>query len=92
MMEETVPGEIDIESFERETTTGRETGNEESDGEKALRDAFIQKEEKNVYRAKVAVGGAIVACAAIVSCSVYFFAKQNDKNTFEVEVRCLLLH
>ena len=54
--------------------------------EKDQRDAIIQKEERMVRRAKILVSFAIVACAALVSTSVYFFAKQSDEHNFEIEV------
>ena len=91
--DEEIPAEIDTLSFDgrssRGTTTGRDSGDEdEHESEQAIRDAFIRKEERNVLRAKVLVLGAIMACAAAVTGSVYIFAKQNDEHSFEVEVSC----
>ena len=59
---------------------------ERTNHDKEVRDAIIRKEENDVRRAKTLVVFAIVTCAIIVSVSVYFFAKQNDQNTFELEV------
>ena len=83
-----VPAMIgETESISRGTTTGRDTGDEEQQSEQEMRDAFIRKEERNVLKAKVVVAGAVMACAAAVTGSVYIFAKQNDEQSFKVEVR-----
>ena len=85
-----LPMIIDIDtgsSHGRGGSSGHGDEDREDNHDKAVRDAIIRKEEKDVRRAKAVVVFAIIACAVAVSVSVYFFAKQNDQNTFEVEVR-----
>lgn len=67
--------------------SGRFVHDEEALNENGQRDVFIEKEEMNVRRAKYTVITALVACAAAVGISVYFFAKQNDEHNFDIEVR-----
>ena len=83
-MDDDIPFDIDTGSTSRGTTSGRET--EDQDSEQSMRDAFIRKEERNVLMAKITVAGAIMVCAVAVTASVYIFAKENDQNSFEVEV------
>lgn len=72
---------------------GDESGDrreDESESEKALRDRIIKQEEAAVRRARIAVIVAILAAAIAVSVSIYLFAVQSDKTSFELEVSALL--
>jgi hypothetical protein len=51
-----------------------------------IRDTIIKYEEKAVRKARCLVGFAVIACAISVSVSVYIFAKNGDKESFELEV------
>jgi hypothetical protein len=54
---------------------------------KEMRNKIIDKEEKNVRNARFIVIAAGVACAAAVGAAINIFAHQNDKASFELEVR-----
>jgi hypothetical protein len=51
-----------------------------------IRDTIIKQEEKAVRKARCLVGFAVIVCAITVSVSVYVFAKNGDKESFELEV------
>ena len=57
------------------------------DVEKEMRNKIINKEEKNVRKARFIVIIAGIACAAAVGAAINIFAQQNDQATFELEVR-----
>jgi hypothetical protein len=70
------------------------------DAEKEVRNKMIKKEEANVRFARFVVIAAGIACAVAVGAAINIFARQSEKNTFEIEVRksgrrrshpCLLL-
>jgi hypothetical protein len=55
--------------------------------DKEMKDRIIKKEEKAVRNSRWLAITAIIACAVAVSTAIYFFAKKNDHDTFELEVR-----
>ena len=57
-----------------------------ADAQAEMREKIIHKEEKQVKKARICVGLAILLCAVAVSVSIYFFALNADKSTFELEV------
>ncbi len=54
--------------------------------ERDLKRKILQEEERNVRRAKILAGVAFIACAAAVTCGVYFSTIQSDQYAFEAEV------
>ena len=75
---------------EESSSSGNLTrGSTVHDFEAELRRKILREEERNVRRARILVGVAFVACAAAITCAVYFFTKQSDQYAFENEVRRL---
>jgi hypothetical protein len=64
--------------------TGESKGT--SSDEQDIRNRIIKEEERNVRGARILVGIAFLACAVSVSVAVYFFAKESDTRSFEVQV------
>jgi heme/copper-type cytochrome/quinol oxidase subunit 2 len=54
--------------------------------DKEMKDRIIKTEEKAVRNARLLVITAILSCAVAVSTAIYFVAKKNDHDTFELEV------
>jgi hypothetical protein len=57
------------------------------DADKEMRNKIINKEEKNVRNARVIVIIAGITCATAVGVAINIFARQNDQENFELEVR-----
>ena len=70
------------------------------DADKEVRNKMINKEERNVRKARCIVVVVGIACAIAVGAAINVFARQSEQTTFEIEVRkserrrsrlCLLL-
>ena len=72
---------------DEESSSGVSTKGSMQDFEADLRRKILREEERNVRRARILVGIAFIACAATITCTVYFLTKQSDQYAFETEVR-----
>jgi hypothetical protein len=57
------------------------------DADNEMRNKIIHKEEINVRNARFFVIVAGIACAAAVGAAINSFARKNEQNSFELEVR-----
>jgi protein required for attachment to host cells len=57
------------------------------DADNKMRNKIIHKEEINVRNARFFVIAAGIACAVAVGAAINIFARQNEQNSFELEVR-----
>jgi hypothetical protein len=69
------PSSVSVTSGDVESGTGSD-----------IRDTIIMHEEKAVRIARCLVAFAVIACAIAASVSVYIFAKNGDRESFELEV------
>ena len=81
------PESTSTDDEESSSSSGNLTRGSTHDFEAELRRKILREEERNVRRARILVGVAFMACAAAITCAVYFFTKQSDQYAFENEVR-----
>lgn len=83
-------GSISTEDVESSTGNSTRGGPSTQDYEVELERNILREDEKNVRRARLLVSVSFLACAATITCVVYFLTKQSDQSAFETQVGLLL--
>ena len=84
------PASLGTDEVESSTANSTKGGSSTQEYAGELNRNILREEEKNVRRARILVGVAFLACAAAITCTVYFLTKQSDQSAFEAEVSFLV--
>jgi hypothetical protein len=67
--------------------SGRVPNAPAEDADKEVRNKMINKEERNVRKARFIVVVVGIACAVAVGAAINIFARRSEQTAFEIEVR-----